>query len=156
MTGAYKRQLQELKQMVQFGPGVTFADLVEQFREMGDALAESLPWVPFSPDGNIKCTIIPTHSTDGFELILVRVDKFVNFPLDERQGFRLNGIRQHIKAIEGTLLVRSASFTQSVTENSPVTIQPGQLVSYGYSKGLFMFKQTPRIANAEDFIFEAF
>ncbi len=154
MTNAYRQQLQELKEMVQFGPGVTFAELMKQFREMGDVLAESIPWVPFSPDGNIKCTIIPTHSSDGFELILVRVDKLVRFPDDGSMGFRLKGVKQHIKAIQGTMLVHFKGFTASVTQDKPITIEPGELISYTYSKGLFLFKQMPRVADAEDFTFE--
>lgn len=153
MISEYSRKLQELKEMVQFGPGVTFADLMQQFRDIGDALADSLPWVPFSADGNIKCTIIPTYGNDGFELILVRVERSARFPDDESMGFSLASIAQHIKAIDGSILVQRKGFTQLVTQDNPITIPAGEKIAYTYSKGLFMFRQSPGIASAEDFVF---
>ena len=150
---SYLDKLQELKQMVQFGPGTTFAELMKQFREIGDGLTEAWPWVPFDASGDIKCTIIPTIEADGFELILVRVEKASRFPAQAGQGFIISNVTQHVIGIEGTLIIEKGRYNDIVTAGVSKTITAGEACALNYGPGLYLFKQSPSIAEAEDFQF---
>lgn len=151
----FKKGLQQLKQMIQFGPGTTFAELMAQFREIGDELVKLWPWVPFDLTGDIKCTVIPTLESDPFELILVRVEKPSRFPNDEGQGFMIDGIKQNITIIHGTLLIERPEFTEVCSQGMTRVIEPGELIALNYSPGLYLFRQEPAIAEATAFRFEA-
>lgn len=150
----YLDKLQDLKQMVQFGPGTTFADMMKQFREVGDALAGSWPWVPFGDTGDIKCTIIPTLNKDPFELILVRVDTPSRFPAAEGEGFLIENCTQHITGIDGTLIIERSRYNDIVTPGVTKLIPAGDLTALNYGPGLYLFRQEPKVAETSAFRFE--
>ena len=154
MTDDFEKTLQNLRQMRQLGPGLTFADMMSRFRAIGDKLDTVWPWVPFSTTGNVMCTIFPSDPSDGFEIIVVRTFEPERFPEDERFTFRIKGVSQHLKAISGSVTVEREGFTQIATINKPVTIEAGERVALKYSKGLLLFRQSPKVASFEDFVFE--
>lgn len=153
MTDDLKKALSTVREMLQF-KGNTFNEMMEHFNLIGSELREFWPFVPFSPDGNIQCTIMPTGGDDPFELIMVRTFEPVRFPLDKSVGFRLRGITQHIMPIDGSVRIEYDSGYEIATTSKPVTVQTGRLTAYSYSAGLFIFRQAPRVAEANDFTFE--
>lgn len=154
MTGEFKETLQRLRQVRQLGPGMTFADLMNSFRDIGSELEKTWPWVPFSTTGNVMCTVFPTSPEDGFEMIIVRTFEPERFPEDERFTYRISGVTQHVKAIQGSVTIEREGYTQLATINKPITIESGERTALRYSKGLFLFRQSPRIADPHDFTFE--
>ena len=150
------KALSKLHEMNQFGYGLTFDDLLKAIRSDGSKLAELWPWVPFGTDGNVLCTSFPTPSAAGYEVLMVYTPNEARFPDDASMGFALDGIEQHIKAIRGAVTATTPSEAYEVTCESPVTLPPGTLTHLHYMPGLYLFRQTPRIAGADDFTFEKF
>lgn len=147
-------KIQQLKQMVQFGPGTTFAELMTQFREVGDQLAEIWPWVPFDATGDIKCTVIPTLENDPYELILVRVIKPSRFPTQDGMGFLIENVSQNITGIGGTLIIERGRYNDIITPGVTKVIPAGDLTALNYGPGLYLFRQEPAIAETSAFRFE--
>ena len=150
----YRKQLSKLKEMVQFGHGITFAGMMEQFREIGDEVRKVWPWVPFSVDGNLLCTIIPLPGDNYYELILVKIKAPVRFPGDSNLGFRLSGVEQQITCIHGKMTIEREIDNTVITDGETAFIKEGELTALCYDHGLFMFKQSPRVANTDEFSFD--
>jgi hypothetical protein len=141
--------------MVQFGPGITFSDMMEAFRSSGESIAEVWPWVPFSLDGTLRCSIMPLPQERGYEIILVQAAAPVRFPDDPAMAFRISGIEQHITVIEGNMTIEHAAGAVTIYEGESYTVDNNDLVAYSYDTGVFLFKQVPRVASELDFTFES-
>lgn len=149
--------LSTVREMKQFGAGVTFKDLLLGLREVNTRLESIWPWVKFDPEGHLKCTPFPTPASADFEVLLVYATEKVDFPANEDLGFILDSIEQIITVLKGELVITYLDKEKVIKEHEMVIIPKGTLVSFSYSKdGLFLFQQKPTMADEEHFQFLRF
>lgn len=148
------KSVSKLREMAQFPGGMTFADMLNALRGLDDEFKQIWPWVPFGIDGGVLCSPFPVPEHHDYELLFVHIPEPVRFPDNETLGFGLAGITQHIKAIDGQVRVTTPDSVMICTPDSPVTVPPGVIMALDYDPGLYLFRQTPRIADANDFTFE--
>ena len=155
MNSKYIASVLKLKEMVQFGAGVTFADLMNDF-EATKPLARSLmPWLPFSVEGDLMCCAVP--EPDGFDLGLVLASSVspVRFPRDPSLLFSTSGTSQTVFVISGSLEVERQGPSILLTEGQSYKLKAGSLNAFSYGEnGLYMFKQEPGLPPPESFSFE--